>query len=127
VAEGARLESVYTARYPGFESLSLRHNFIIPLQIIHIQDKVNALSDLCRFLAYPLKCDSSGLIRSSEFGFGLGKFGLELAEPFHMISRTATARNASFHSVLTLDDLPGEAINLTNEILFRSVHPSLDA
>ena len=24
VAEGARLESVYTARYPGFESLSLR-------------------------------------------------------------------------------------------------------
>ena len=25
VAEGARLESVYTARYPGFESLSLRH------------------------------------------------------------------------------------------------------
>src|SRR6201996_3136315 len=26
VAEGARLESVYTARYPGFESLSLRHN-----------------------------------------------------------------------------------------------------
>jgi hypothetical protein len=27
VAEGARLESVYTARYPGFESLSLRHTF----------------------------------------------------------------------------------------------------
>ena len=26
VAEGARLESVYTARYPGFESLSVRHN-----------------------------------------------------------------------------------------------------
>ena len=26
VAEGARLESVYTARYRGFESLSLRHN-----------------------------------------------------------------------------------------------------
>ena len=26
MAEGARLESVYTARYPGFESLSLRHN-----------------------------------------------------------------------------------------------------
>jgi hypothetical protein len=26
VAEGARLESVYTARYPGFESLSLRHS-----------------------------------------------------------------------------------------------------
>ena len=25
MAEGARLESVYTARYPGFESLSLRH------------------------------------------------------------------------------------------------------
>ena len=24
MAEGARLESVYTARYPGFESLSLR-------------------------------------------------------------------------------------------------------
>jgi hypothetical protein len=29
VAEGARLESVYTARYPGFESLSLRHSFRI--------------------------------------------------------------------------------------------------
>src|SRR5271155_3301398 len=28
VAEGARLESVYTARYPGFESLSLRHLFL---------------------------------------------------------------------------------------------------
>jgi hypothetical protein len=28
VAEGARLESVYTARYPGFESLSLRHSCI---------------------------------------------------------------------------------------------------
>ncbi len=26
MAEGARLESVYTARYPGFESLSLRHS-----------------------------------------------------------------------------------------------------
>jgi hypothetical protein len=33
VAEGARLESVYTARYPGFESLSLRHNFCILLII----------------------------------------------------------------------------------------------
>jgi hypothetical protein len=30
VAEGARLESVYTARYPGFESLSLRHTFKTP-------------------------------------------------------------------------------------------------
>jgi hypothetical protein len=30
VAEGARLESVYTARYPGFESLSLRHTFKKP-------------------------------------------------------------------------------------------------
>jgi hypothetical protein len=30
VAEGARLESVYTARYPGFESLSLRQNFEKP-------------------------------------------------------------------------------------------------
>jgi hypothetical protein len=29
VAEGARLESVYTARYPGFESLSLRHILVI--------------------------------------------------------------------------------------------------
>ena len=29
MAEGARLESVYTARYPGFESLSLRHTFLI--------------------------------------------------------------------------------------------------
>ena len=29
MAEGARLESVYTARYPGFESLSLRQfNFM---------------------------------------------------------------------------------------------------
>jgi hypothetical protein len=28
VAEGARLESVYTARYPGFESLSLRHTLV---------------------------------------------------------------------------------------------------
>ena len=28
MAEGARLESVYTARYPGFESLSLRHPFL---------------------------------------------------------------------------------------------------
>ena len=28
VAEGARLESVYTARYPGFESLSLRQTFL---------------------------------------------------------------------------------------------------
>ncbi len=27
MAEGARLESVYTARYPGFESLSLRHTY----------------------------------------------------------------------------------------------------
>src|SRR5882757_6243565 len=32
VAEGARLESVYTARYPGFESLSLRHNRINDLR-----------------------------------------------------------------------------------------------
>ncbi len=32
VAEGARLESVYTARYPGFESLSLRHT---PLQLLN--------------------------------------------------------------------------------------------
>jgi sulfur carrier protein len=32
VAEGARLESVYTARYPGFESLSLRH--ILPLTVL---------------------------------------------------------------------------------------------
>jgi hypothetical protein len=29
VAEGARLESVYTARYPGFESLSLRHRLFL--------------------------------------------------------------------------------------------------
>jgi hypothetical protein len=29
VAEGARLESVYTARYPGFESLSLRQSFLM--------------------------------------------------------------------------------------------------
>ena len=28
VAEGARLESVYTARYPGFESLPVRHNLL---------------------------------------------------------------------------------------------------
>jgi hypothetical protein len=34
VAEGARLESVYTARYPGFESLSLRHNFLSPSRSI---------------------------------------------------------------------------------------------
>jgi hypothetical protein len=31
VAEGARLESVYTARYPGFESLSLRHTTSEPI------------------------------------------------------------------------------------------------
>lgn len=30
MAEGARLESVYTARYPGFESLSLRHDLKKP-------------------------------------------------------------------------------------------------
>ena len=34
VAEGARLESVYTARYPGFESLSLRHKVIQDLPVM---------------------------------------------------------------------------------------------
>src|ERR1700729_3447471 len=35
VAEGARLESVYPARYPGFESLSLRHTLLsLPLQLL---------------------------------------------------------------------------------------------
>src|ERR1700685_4077964 len=32
VAEGARLESVYTARYPGFESLSLRQHTSTEIQ-----------------------------------------------------------------------------------------------
>ncbi len=36
MAEGARLESVYTARYPGFESLSLRH---FPLPKFSIRSK----------------------------------------------------------------------------------------
>jgi hypothetical protein len=40
VAEGARLESVYTARYPGFESLSLRHFLLESLLRINDLDQV---------------------------------------------------------------------------------------
>ncbi len=39
MAEGARLESVYTARYPGFESLSLRH-----FPAVHLSNVTSALS-----------------------------------------------------------------------------------
>ena len=42
VAEGARLESVYTARYPGFESLSLRH-FLLKSTCINSYGAVSQL------------------------------------------------------------------------------------
>jgi hypothetical protein len=42
VAEGARLESVYTARYPGFESLSLRHTAACAWVSVHRHGEAKA-------------------------------------------------------------------------------------
>ena len=58
VAEGARLESVYTARYPGFESLSLRH---LPSKDIRIH---------LRSRYKPSKCSAFLLLSSSKVFVG---------------------------------------------------------
>ena len=55
VAEGARLESVYTARYPGFESLSLRHIS----EIKTLKPVYEAFADLC---VITLKMPATGAV-----------------------------------------------------------------
>ena len=52
VAEGARLESVYTARYPGFESLSLRHRPCFTTS----EDILNNLLKFQQLLGFSVSC-----------------------------------------------------------------------
>jgi hypothetical protein len=53
VVEGARLESVYTATYRGFESLPLRHTFYrqaTALRVVHCATKTQTAFELTAFL-----------------------------------------------------------------------------
>ena len=61
VAEGARLESVYTARYPGFESLSLRHTFLIHLKI----NDLDSISATCFVQSAPAHYPNVEFVRIS--------------------------------------------------------------
>jgi len=57
-----------------------------------------------------------------ELGFCLGQFRLVLAEPILMLGWSAMVGAPAFHGVLALHDFSGEALNLFEKILLRTVH-----